>query len=188
MREYNSFSAINLTSHLLTFEEVFESYFERLCYFAKKIIGRDDIAQDIVQDIFLKVYEKNNIYNSENSFVSFLYSSVKNKCFDYMKHEKVNNRYIDSLKQIDNIDYISAAIIESEVIANINAAILKLPKACSEVMQLSLTGKRNQEIADLLNISIFTVKAQKQRALSLLKDIVSNELLIIIIYITSIKN
>lgn len=175
------YQKVNINTKNISFKEIFDIYYPKLCYFAKQIVGRKDVAKDIVQETFLRIYEADSTYESEISFRSFIYKAVKNRCLDYLKHEKVSLAYISKLDHVQQEDYILSRLIDSETISIINKAINELPPSCSTIMKLSLCGKKNQEIADMLNISIFTVKAQKQRALTLLKNMIDPEIFLIII-------
>lgn len=174
---------VNMGIDSKPFKDVFELFYPKLCYFAKTFIRRDDIAKDIVQEIFLKIYEKNNKYDSLGSFRSFIYQSVKNRCLDYLKHEKISNSYVSQMNYEERGDYVLSNMIETEIISNIYEAINKLPKECSKIMIMSLKGMKNQEIADFLQLSIYTVKAQKQRGLQLLKELLPSDLVTLLFII-----
>lgn len=168
---------VNMGTESKPFKDIFELFYPKLCYFAKTFVERNDVAKDIVQEIFLKIYEKNNEYDSLGSFRSFIYQSVKNKCFDYLKHEKISNSYICQLTYEERGDSVLSHMIETEIISTIYDAIEKLPKECSKIMKMSLEGMKNQEIADTMQLSIYTIKAQKQRGIFLLKELLPPDLL-----------
>ncbi len=111
-----------------------------------------------------------------------LYNSVRNKCLNHIKHLKVQEKHITSVKsehsELDNTEY---EIEEEEIYRRIFAAIDKLPPRCKEVFELHLKGKKNKEIAELLRISIDTVKVQKKRAMKYLRENVGPMVLILLV-------
>ena len=63
---------------------LFDKYFERLFTFAVRVVFREDVANDIVQEIFISLYEKSEILNYDLSLKSYLFNSVRNRCFNYL--------------------------------------------------------------------------------------------------------
>lgn len=154
------------------FEDLFNTYYRSLCYFSHKIIDDFEASKDIVQDIFIKIWDKNLIFENSNTLNAYLYNSVKNKSITYL--EKINNRHVLN-KKFEATDYNEENFIrkqiESEVISEIFQAIDELPEECMKIFKLSyIQHYKNQEIAETLNISVNTVKTQKTRAKKQLKE------------------
>ncbi len=161
-------------------ELLFSIYFFRLNDFARKVIKDDGISQDIVLEVFAKVWERRAEIESFN-IEAFLFRLVRNRCIDYIKHLKVvNNRMQDiqissryeELYRIDFIGNEPYVLIEKELQLKIEQTIQNLPERCREVFILSrLNGMKNKEIAEKLNISIKNVERHLHRALqSFLKN------------------
>lgn len=153
-----------------TFHEVFDLLHDRLCFFAYELMGDQTGVEDIVQEAFVKLWQKRSDFDNLRSVKSFLYVVVKNQCFNILKHEKLVKRKgaVLSAERWDEIE--QEAVIESEVLENLFRAIKALPEGCRSVLQLGYFRKmKNQEIAEYLEISINTVKTQKKRALQLLR-------------------
>ncbi len=152
-------------------KHLFDLYYARLCYFAHKIIGNKEGAEDIVQDAFVAYWKNQADFDNEPSIKSFLYLTVKNACLNVIRHETVIKRYAEiqdntSLEE----EKITSDIIRSEVAGEIHAAIAALPQGCRQVLTLAyFEGLKNDEIAQELEISVNTVKTQKARALQLLR-------------------
>jgi len=160
----------------LAFKAIFDLFNKRLLYLATEIVRDAAAAEDIVQEAFLKLWDRGANFADLTAIKAFLYLSVKNACRNLYKHEKVVDKYIS--RQDDSIDEhtIMAKIIEAEVLDSLSNAIEKLPAGCRDVVYLGyFEGLSNQEVAKQLNISINTVKTQKMRALRslrvLLKDL-----------------
>jgi RNA polymerase sigma-70 factor (ECF subfamily) len=159
---------------LKAFELLFSIYFARLNDFAKNVVRDDFISQDIVQEVFVKVWEKRAEIESLN-LEAFLFRLVRNRCLDYIKHLKVvNNRMqqinisskYEELYRIDFIGNEPYVLIEEELKTKIEKTIQSLPDRCREVFILSrMDGLKNKEIAEKLEINIKNVERHLSRAM-----------------------
>jgi RNA polymerase sigma-70 factor (ECF subfamily) len=179
----NSSSSNNLTRYLNmadsnSFEMIFRSLYPSLCYFAERLVHNSDDAEDIIEDLFVKVWNKQLKFDNEEHLKAFLYRSAKNACLDFLKgYENSGTR---NTLFADERGYSEDAclneIIRAEIIAEIYQAIEQLSPQCSKIITMSyLDGMSNQEIADALNLSVQTVKNQKGRGLALLKQRMPND-------------
>jgi len=156
------------------YELLFSIYFARLNDFAKHVVKDDTISQDIVLEVFLKVWEKRSKIESLN-LEAFLFRLVRNSCIDYIKHIKVlNNRMheieistkYEELYRIDFVGNEPYILIEHELKIKIEKTIQSLPNRCREAFILSrIDGLKNKEIAEKLNINIKNVERHLNRAL-----------------------
>lgn len=156
-----------------TFREIFEQYHTRLCYFAATLLPEGEDPEDVVQETFVKLWQKKEHFPNPDAVKAFLYITVKNSCLNIYKHDKIVRKYGDLLHE-DEADEDDAMhhIIETEVLENIHQALEKLPTGCRNILHLSYFQElKNKEIAEQLHISINTVKTQKKRGLSLLRTI-----------------
>jgi RNA polymerase sigma-70 factor (ECF subfamily) len=166
-------------------ELLFSIYFPRLNDFARNVVKDDVISQDIVQDVFVNVWEKRadiEIINLE----AFLFRLVRNRCIDYIKHLKVvNNRMqeiqisskYEELYRIDFIGNEPYVLIEQELKQKIEKTIQSLPDRCREVFILSrINGLKNKEIAEKLNINIKNVERHLSRAMQSFRNNFRDEL------------
>lgn len=156
------------SSHI---ESLFRSYYARLCYFATRMTGDAGVAEDIVQEAFLKFWKIRQDIKQETAVKSYLYSTIRNVCLNHLRHQDVVKRHIDST---DSDDMASAPVIEeivrAELLGEVYAAIESLPEGCRTILKMAYFEKLgNDEIATQLDISINTVKTQKMRALQLLR-------------------
>lgn len=151
-------------------ERVFTSYYSVLCYFAFRYVQDDEAARDIVQDVFVRLMEKKQIFQHETHLKNFLYLAVKNSCLNYMRGSLSREHYMEYLKQEENGDEFECRILELEIYQKLNQAIALLPPECRKVFELCyFEGKSNEAVAQILDISIHTVKAQKKRGKQILK-------------------
>lgn len=172
-----------------SFEMIFRSLYSSLCFFAEHLVHNSDDAEDIVEDVFVKLWNKQLKFESEQHLKAFLYRSAKNACLDFLKvHERTGSRntlFAEERGYCD--DACLNEIIRAEIIAEVYQAIEQLSPQCSKIITMSyLDGKSNQEIADALKLSVQTVKNQKGRGLALLKQRLPNDkfqLLLLIPYL-----
>ena len=165
---------------------VFDTYYDRLVYFCYKIIDDREQAKDITQDAFLKYWQHSGqIANNEIAIKNFLYSTVHNAALNSVRHEKVVGKYIQQHDQIEPAEAdVMESIISAEVIAEIHAAIESLPEQYRQISIMGyFDGKKNQEIADELGMSVNTVKKQKQKAMELLRIKLRPELFVLFLYL-----
>ncbi|MFA4868811.1 MAG: RNA polymerase sigma-70 factor [Pedobacter sp.] len=176
---------IDASNHaLITPETVFNQNYGSLCYFAFQLIADKSIAEDLVQDAFVAYWSnKENVSTHPLAIKDFLYTAVRNSCLNLIRRKKVLERYLNSRNETDfSEEKIVHKIIESELIEKLYQAINTLPDGCKKVFKLGyLEGLSNTKIAETLNISVNTVRAQKQRGLKALKTRLDYESLAIFI-------
>jgi RNA polymerase sigma-70 factor (ECF subfamily) len=152
------------------FQSFFRSYYPSLRLFATNIIFDYSVAEDLVQEAFIRLWEKSEDFNNEYAVKSFLYTTVKNSCLNHLEHKKVKRKHIEITRQqsLDSTE-ITNLLIEEETHRLIYNAINELPPQCRNVLLLSINGLKNNEIAEELSISANTVKTQKKIAYKQLK-------------------
>ncbi|HEY0176611.1 MAG TPA: RNA polymerase sigma-70 factor [Pedobacter sp.] len=151
---------------------LFEEFNDRLVYFSLQFVKDKYQAQDIVQDAFIKYWQqKDTVLSNKTAVKNFLYSTVRNASLNIIRHEKIVEGYKQEHGGTEpGESSVVEAIIATEVIADIHSALQSLPENYRLISVMGyFDGKKNQEIADELNMSINTVKKQKQRALELLR-------------------
>ncbi|MEG2341104.1 MAG: RNA polymerase sigma-70 factor [Odoribacter sp.] len=157
------------------FKTVFDSLYKSLCLFANHFINNLPAAEDIVQDTFLSLWSHREEMMSTAHVKSFLYMATRNETLDYIKHEKIKNCYnIQAVEKLETTEGFANFVIEEEVEQILLRTEESLPEKCKEIFILAMQGKENEEIADILNISINTVKTQKKIAYKKLKKYISD--------------
>lgn len=146
------------------FRVLYEKYTPALRYFAAKYVDREAMVDDAVQDVFVSLWEKRKDFKTENSLKSFLYTSVKNCCLNLIRHRKVQDRYTEVVLQEEQQESFLNNILEAEIFELLLNVFNELPPACREVYRLSLEGKKHEEIAQELQITVNTVKKHKNNA------------------------
>jgi RNA polymerase sigma-70 factor, ECF subfamily len=158
------------------FELLFKLYHAPLCHYAKVYVKHPDIADDIVQDTFIRIWESRSGLDAGQSLKAYLYRSVHNNCINYFRKKKVDNRlteeyHAEILRRIEllerNFNESSLErLVAQELELSIQKSIDGLPEQCREVFILSrYCDLSYQQIADKLSVSINTVKTQMSRAM-----------------------
>jgi RNA polymerase sigma-70 factor (ECF subfamily) len=152
------------------FQELFNAHYENLCFFAHRYLQDRDSTEDLVQEIFVKIWDKADQIDLKTKIRPYLYSSVRNACLNQIKHEKVKQEYASSKMSSFSFEH-SDSMEVMELEDRIAAAIESLPEKCREVFELSrFAGKKYAEIADELDISVKTVENQMGKALRVLRS------------------
>lgn len=160
---------INLQTH---FDKIYVTYFSRMCRFAKEYVLSDEDAENIVQDVFLLLWEKRDVLDVQVSLISYLFSLVKNRCLDYLRRQVIVENYKQELSaKLSALEQLNVTIgSEEDVERAIRVAIDKLPERCREIFIKSrIEGKKYREIAEELDLSVNTVENQMGIALKKLR-------------------
>jgi RNA polymerase sigma-70 factor (ECF subfamily) len=171
------------------FELLFRKYYVRLCGFANKFLNDPEEAQNIVQDVFTKIWEGREEIEPDDSLKSYIFKITQNLSLNKLARNKVESKYIEIYKQvyINNLEIsASESLLAKELENNIATAIEKLPAGCKKIFELSRNeGLKYNEIAEMLQISIKTVEAQMSKALKTLRVELKEYLMILIIILIS---
>jgi len=156
------------------FDELFKQYSKPLFYYAVKFV-EDEVAQDIVQDVFIKLWSDRSIIISQ-SLNSFLFTMVRNSCLQQLEKQKVRNKYLESTRlmlQEEELRYFmdeNQALIEQELEDKLNEVLNSLPERCRQIFNMSrFENRKNKEIAEELEISVKAVEKQITKALATIR-------------------
>lgn len=166
------------------FEVLFREHFTGLCFFAQKYLGDLDSSKEIVHAVFVKVWENRHNFEWEKSAKSYLFTSVYNRSINAIRDNKKftsTNDYETLESQLGQGDFTDGMEL-AELEGKIQVALSKLPEKCREVFELSrFEGKKYNEIAQKLGISIKTVENQMSKALRVLKEELKDYIYILIL-------
>ena len=158
------------------FKQLFREFFQDIAYYSSKILKDTDIAEDIAQEVFIRLWEKENHFENYLALISYLSLSARNCCLNYIKHHNIVVEHAQNLIQEEADEQTWDTIVESEIISLLSDYIRHLPGECAKIMELVMQGYNSTEISSLTGASSSTVRSQKQRGISLLKKMVSPEL------------
>lgn len=153
------------------FDSFFKQYYTLFLSFACRYRLDVEEARDIVQDVFIAFWEQRENFSSVVAAKAFFYRSISNRCLNYLKHEDVKSRYAEhQIEAMQSEEFIQENIIREEVSFIVRRKIKELTPREQEIILLSLQNKTNQEIADLLSLSVPTVKTHKMHAYARLRS------------------
>ncbi len=168
------------------FDTVYLNYFKRLHQYATNFVKNPDEAEEIIQNVFCRLWEKRTQLDAHGYLKSFLYRSVHNACLNYLKHQNVRSTFkVHHHQTAVNEQDLSQEISAHELEKQLHLAINELPSQCRTIFQMSrLEQLKYSEIANELNLSIKTVENQMGKALKTLRLKLIDFLPIILIYLT----
>jgi RNA polymerase sigma-70 factor (ECF subfamily) len=147
------------------FKELFDKYHERLYYLAKSYLKDHDLAEDAVQDVYLKLWDKRRSLDSSSSIEGLLFTMLKNHVLNMIRDENNRKKVIEEVKRMaqnrESRNSTKDEFLYSEYKNLIEEAVVKLSPAKREVFELrSFKGLSNEEVADKKDVSRHTVKTQ----------------------------
>ena len=165
---------------MIQFEHLYKTNAPRLIFYAEKYVD-SDTAEDLVQDIYIKIWQKRTFLFLNEGLTTYLYRSVQHACLDCLKREEVKSNYVEEainhlkIEEIYYNDDPESLFNEDERLQTIYQEVEKLPERCRDIFTMSyMEERKTPEIAKLLNISPRTVEAQLYKALKILRDVLSS--------------
>ena len=155
-------------------KELYRSFYGALCNHAIGIVSDKTIAEDIVQECFITIWNTSLYFPQVQALTAYLYRSVHNNALKYLRDKTTDDARLQKW-----YDFYQA--IEEELIRKLREKIVSLPEQRKTILLLSIDGLSIQEIAEQLNISVNTVKTQKKRAYAYLKKHLQGGYLILFI-------
>jgi len=169
-----------------TFEQLFKTHFKRLHAYAFTILGDEVEAEEMVQQVFFKLWERNETLSLTGSVSAYLYRAVHNESLNYIKHQKVrsNHQLHVAYSMKNEAEHPAKKVIAGELEKKIHSALNELPEQCRTIFQMSRFDElKYREIADKLGISVKTVENQMGKALKLLRQKLADFLIFILLFI-----
>jgi RNA polymerase sigma-70 factor (ECF subfamily) len=153
------------------FEVVFKKHFKSLHAYACTILRDDVMAEEMVQNVFCRLWEKSDQIEIRESVSGYLYRSVYHESLNYLKHLKVRDAYQTyAVGQMENTNNTSHNLELKELENRLEIALKELPEKCRTIFQMSRFEElKYQEIADRLELPLKTVENQMGKALRLLR-------------------
>ena len=150
------------------FESLFRSSYVSLVRYAKTLIKDHDTAEEIVQDLFFRIWKDRERLQIESSLNGYLYRAVHNRCLHYINHIKVVEKYAREVvySETENNETPGDILNYRDLQAKIAGILERLPEKCGKIFCMSrFEGLKYTEIAQKLSISVKTVEANMGRAL-----------------------
>lgn len=171
------------------YEFIFRQYYQGLCNYANMFLKDIDNAEEIVQSVFVKLWEKRETLQIEGSVKSYLYKAVYNASMNELKHGKIKENYLQMQARNEQIEHPLSQSNLRELEKNIEKALMNLPEQCRLIFKMSrFEDLKYREIASVLNISPKTVENQMGKALRLMRENLADYLTILFIIIHFFNN
>lgn len=169
----------------------FRSYYDSLFHHALRILGDEKEAEDVVQDLFITLWNNGIMLGENDSLSGYLYRAVSNRCLNRIRDQKRMNEHLAKWKEeaegeASEAEFASA--VREEVMRRLLELIELLPEGRKTILKMSMEGMSGEEIARQLGVSITTVKQQKYRAYRFLRDNMGESWVIACLLLEGSKN
>jgi len=172
------------------YELLFSEYYKVLTVFANKYVNDIETAKEIVQDLFVHLYEKRENLDINSSLKSYLFRSTHNRCINYINARKIRTRHADYVMNTADVqeNVLEQEVNKTELEQALYNAINQLPPKCRSIFKMNrFEGLSNGEIAERLKLSKRTVETQISKALRILRVKIEPYMAICIIIFAAIR-
>ena len=157
------------------FEALFRAHYPFLCHYAAMLLKDASAAEEIVQELFVRLWERREDTSIDTSVKNYLYRAVKNHCINYVRHSKIKEEYLRGVQSDQNDFSYEESESQNELMQKIEESIASLPEKRREIFRLSRQeGLKYREIAARLNVSIKTVETQMGYAIKSLRELLKD--------------
>jgi RNA polymerase sigma-70 factor (ECF subfamily) len=164
-------------------EKYFQTHFEGLYRYAYSLLKNNDDAKDAVQAVFVNLWQKRLTIDEQQSIQSYLYTSVYNYCLNIKRNEKVRKAYLQTNQAAQAV--FNDELVSKENISLIKEALESLPPQCKLIfMKSRFEQKKYADIAREMNLSVKTIEVQIGKALRILREKLSEVLILFILFLT----
>lgn len=162
-------------------ELLYKRYFLPLCSHAVKYVISKTIAEDLVSEVFFEMYRKKIFVGIKSSFRFYLFRSVRNRSFNYLKSEIKKNEPFEEMRDYSFSEEETPESISQfeEMYQDLQVALNALPISRRKIYMMNkFDGKNNKDIASELNLSVRTVEVQLYRSNKMIRSILKEKWLI----------
>lgn len=173
------FERVKKNDDQYAFRIIFDRYYSSLCIYSNRFLQDETAAKDIVQLVFIRIWERRKEINLKVSMAAYLFRSVRNETINFLKHSLVTRKDHEHLEERHGIALESlkisreegmSVLIAQELLEEYMKGIGMLPEQCQKIFKMSrFDGLTHPQIARSLNLSLNTVEKQISRALQKLR-------------------
>ena len=166
---------------MFDFETFYITWYSRAKYFAREYVLSEAEAENIVQDVFLHLYERRDLLDGNINQIAYFFTAIKNRCIDYLRRQMQEFQTVNELQNEFELTlrmkYDSLEIFETDfpneesLERRLECALQKLPDRCREIFIMNKwEGKKQKQIAEELQITVNTVETQMGIAYKKLRE------------------
>ena len=160
-----------------TWGDFYDRFYAALCVYVSKILPVPDAVEDLVQEVFISVWEGKRTFSDIKELTNYLYRACYNNALLYIRNNQIHDTILSSLAEEESMvdeDTIYALTVKEEIIRQLYCYIEELPAEQRRIILLRIEGHSWDEIASRLGVSINTVKTQKSRSYKFLREKLAN--------------
>ena len=167
------------------FKMIFFRFYKPLCKYIYELTNDAVTTDDVVQDLFLSLWTKRTGFTSTDKISSFLFVSARNASLNLLAHTEMKQHKLEELKATGwkAEETAEEILLVHEFDSKIKAWLNQLPPECRRIISLTIEGKKNNEIAEELQLSVQTVKNQKTKGLKILRKLYKQEYPILLLFL-----
>lgn len=161
------------------YKKVFRLYYSRLIRYSGFLLKDNVEAEDLVQEVFIQLWENRANLKSEKNLASYLFILTRNKCFNALKHKIVEEKYVtkQAAMEAEELYHVSFELMEEfvsmeELLNNeLDRMMDEMPERCAEAFRLKwIEGKKIREIAEIMKISTTMVDKHLAKGLQMVQE------------------
>lgn len=153
--------------------DFYDRYYAALCVYVAKILPVADAVEDLVQEVFISVWEGTRTFEDIKELTNYLYRACYNNTLIYIRNNQIHDTILNSLTEAESLqdeDMVYALTVKEEIIRQLYFYIEELPTEQRRIILLRIEGHSWDEIAEQLGVSINTIKTQKSRSYKFLRE------------------
>jgi RNA polymerase sigma-70 factor (family 1) len=163
--------------NMFAFDELYRKYSKRIYKFAYSILKSSEESENIVQDVFLNLWENRHRVEKNSSIKYYVFTIAYNSAISILRKKARESQFFEYLKSLQDLNQepVNIELEYNELTNKLNDIIDKLPDRQKEVYLLHrVEGLKYQEIADRLDISVNTIENHMSRALKTIREKLGN--------------
>lgn len=158
------------TGDVQAFRALYDNFYVALCIFARGFGLERDETEDVVQEVFSRIYDDKHRFEDLSSLKTYLYASVRNRSLNHIRDEKRRKTRETAFVESQDERTFFDEMLENEVYRQMHALMAELPGQCRAIFERTLEGATSEQIARAMNLSVETVKTQRKKAKRILRE------------------